>query len=74
MITVCLWTFDCALELSVHQIDNYGLTSFEMVLPRLLACLDIIIAVVLAHGHQRLLFDAIQVFVETIEQDVQELL
>ena len=74
MIAVRLWTLDSTLELAVHQIDNYRLTSLEKVFPRFLTRLNVIVPVVLNHSHERLLLDPIKVFVEAIEQDIEELL
>ena len=45
-----------------------------MVLPRLLTRLHVVIAVVLDHRDERLLLDPVEVFVQAIEQDVEELL
>ena len=45
-----------------------------MVLPRFSACFYVVVALGLQDGHERLVPDSVQVFVEAVEEDVEELL
>ena len=78
MVAVGLRAPHRRLELPVHQVYDDGLIAVQVVAPRLLRreLLGMLGAhiVVLFRRYERLDFDAVQILVQTIDEDVEQLL
>ena len=74
MVTVWLGTSHGTFELAMHQINDYGLRSFQMGLPRLQACFIIIFTVRFNYWHKWLYLYAVQIFMEAVKNYVEQFL
>jgi len=74
VVAIAFRTFYGAFELAMHEIYYYWLAAFEMVLPRFLTCLEVILTMIFYHRNQRFFFDSIEIFVQAVKKNVQEFL
>ena len=70
MIAIDFRTLNCWHELPMHQVYNYWLRSFQMILPGFKTRLLIVHSIILYFWNQRFFLYSIQVLVETIEYNV----
>ena len=74
MVTIWLRAPHRWFELSVHQVDDDRLWSFEMCFPRFQARLLVVLPVRFDSGHEWFYFDSVEVFVETVKDNREQLL
>ena len=58
----------------MHHVNYYGLVPFQVIFPALSTRLEVIVTLRFKNGNERLFLDSIQVFVQTVKQDVEQLL
>jgi hypothetical protein len=71
---VAVWALYCALELPMHEVDYNGLVSLQMILPRIFSIFLIVEAFRFDLRDNGLFLHPIQIFVETVQHEVKQLL